>query len=362
MTDILLLSRYGYQGASSRYRSYQYLPFLRQQGFAITVAPLLDDTYVQGLVAGRRTSLVSILQSYLKRMSWLVQTGRYDLVWVEKEALPWVPAWFELMSYRLRIPLVVDYDDALFHRYDQHYRWLVRLLLGKKIDRVMRRATLVIAGNQYLAQRALSAGATRIKIIPSVVDLDRYPPSSLPCNRIFTIGWIGSPSTARYLREIQPALREICQDGSARVIAIGANGIDLPGIPLTIKTWSEATEVQELQTFDVGIMPLPDTPWERGKCGLKLIQYMACSRPVVGSPVGVNSQIITEGANGFLPRTQEEWVQALQKLQHDRLLRQRMGMAGRQLVENQYSLQVTAPTLAQVLREVGEKDDFSSNR
>jgi glycosyltransferase involved in cell wall biosynthesis len=164
------------------------------------------------------------------------------------------------------------------------------------------------------------------------------------------------------LREIQPALREICQDGSARVIAIGANGIDLPGIPLTIKTWSEATEVQELQTFDVGIMPLPDTPWERGKCGLKLIQYMACSRPVVGSPVGVNSQIITEGANGFLPRTQEEWVQALQKLQHDRLLRQRMGMAGRQLVENQYSLQVTAPTLAQVLREVGEKDDLSSNR
>lgn len=116
--------------------------------------------------------------------------------------------------------------------------------------------------------------------------------------------------------------------------------------------WSEVTEVQEMQHFDVGIMPLPDEPWERGKCGFKLIQYMACARPVVGSPVGVNCKIIKHGVNGYLAETNDEWIQALLGLKENKEHRQRMGEAGRELVEKEYSLQVTAPQLVEMLQRV----------
>ncbi len=260
---ILLLSRYDHLGASSRYRSYQYLPYLREQGFDITVAPLLDSVYIQRLYSGRRASLFNVVRSYARRVFQLFQSNRYDLICLEKEAFPWIPAWLESLLFRCGVPYVVDYDDAVFHRYDQHASSFVRWLLGKKIDYVMRSAELVVAGNAYLARRAADAGARRVEILPTVVDLSRYPLVSPPENPVFTIGWIGSPVTSRYLKEVQPALKEVCGDGAARVVAIGAATLDLAEVPLEVKPWTEATEVQGLQQFDVGIMPLPDSPWQK---------------------------------------------------------------------------------------------------
>jgi glycosyltransferase involved in cell wall biosynthesis len=213
---------------------------------------------------------------------------------------------------------------------------------------------MVIAGNDYLADRAYQSGSQKVEVLPTVIDLDRYPLAPPPENRVFTIGWIGSPMTSYYLQEIHPALQEICRDGGAKVVAIGAGTIELKGVPLEIKPWCEATEAEELQQFDVGIMPLPDSPWEWGKCGLKLIQYMACACPVIGSPIGANRQIIEHGVNGFQSSDQQQWVEALLALKNNSLLRQSMGKAGRIKVEQQYCLQVTALKLAQLLREAKE--------
>lgn len=349
---ILVLSRYNRAGASSRYRYYQYVPFLQEQGALVTVVPLLGDTYLQRFAAGLTTPLRYILQAYGRRLTQLVQVRRYDLLWLEAEALPWVPAPFEALLYKLGVPYVVDYDDAIFHRYDRHPSWIIRQLLGTKIDRVMRSAALVIAGNDYLAQRAYRAGASRVEILPTVIDLGHYAITPQPHNTIFTIGWIGSRSSAAYFNEIRPALQALCQCANIRIRTVGAPTFALEGVPLEAKSWCETTEVQELQQFDVGIMPLRDSPWERGKCGFKLIQYMACARPVIGSPVGVNTQIIEHGVNGFLATSTSEWIQAVQRLMHDPTLRQRMGAAGRAKVEEHYCLQVTAPKLAQLFREV----------
>lgn len=353
MANVLFLSRYARLGSSSRLRLYQYLPYLQDAGVTVTLAPLFGDDYVRGLYGGKISKL-AVLKAYGTRLAVMLRAGRFDAVWVEKEMLPWLPAWLELALFPAKLPLIIDYDDAVFHRYDRH-RWsLVRGLLGRKIDRVMQRANLVVAGNEYLARRAQNAGASRVEILPTVVDMTRYGVTSpagdgqpLP-----TIGWIGSPATAHFLHLIAPALQEIVVRKLARVVAVGANADQLDDLPVGALPWTEATEVADIQGFDIGIMPLPDAPFERGKCGYKLIQYMACGKPVVASPVGANSTIVRDGVDGFLASNHQEWVDALTRLIADPALRRQMGRAGRLRIDQKFSLQKTAPRFATLIDSV----------
>ena len=161
--------------------------------------------------------------------------------------------------------------------------------------------------------------------------------------------------TAPYLTLVQSALAEVCQHGDVRVVIVGAQHVQLSGVPIETRGWSEETEVKEIQSFDVGIMPLPDEPWERGKCGYKIIQYMACGKPAVASPVGANQQIVADGVDGFLAATPTQWSWALRTLRDDYSLRARMGKAAQRKVEREYSLQVTAPRLASLLRSAPER-------
>lgn len=347
--NILLFSRYAQLGASSRLRFYQYLPYLKDLGINVTVAPLLGDDYIRGLYSNN-VSIFLVLKAYINRLRLMRKAGQFDAIWVEKEMLPWVPSWIELGLFSSNVPLVVDYDDAVFHRYDQHKLSVVRNLLGQKIDHVMKRANLVIVGNEYLATRARDAGACRVEILPTVVDITRYASEEFVNNPILTIGWIGSPSTAKFLHQVAPALREVSAIRNIQVMAIGANAEQVSDLPIVALPWTEATEVKNIQHFDIGIMPLPDAPFERGKCGYKLIQYMACGKPVIASPVGVNCKIVDVGVDGFLATTQSDWFAALIKLVDNSGLRKKMGAAGRQKVETEYSLQVTAGRLADLLK------------
>jgi hypothetical protein len=346
---VLLLSRYSRSGASTRLRFLQYLPRLTAAGLEVTQAPLFDDEYLRRLYRGARRSPTQVASAYLRRVVQLLAAGRYDLLWVEKELFPRLPASVERLLAGLGMRCVVDYDDAVFHDYDLSPNWLVRRALGRKIDVVMRRATLVIAGNDYLAARAQAAHAASVETLPTVVDLDRYhvAPAS---DSSLRIGWIGTPVTAPYLLSIEGALRELTGDGTTRVLAVGARAGSLPRLSVEVRPWSEEGEVAEMQQFGVGIMPLADGPWEKGKCGYKLIQYMACGKPVVASPVGMNPQLVEHGVNGFLARTEAEWIQALRTLRDDPQMRHEMGKAGRALIERKFSLDVAAPRLIELLR------------
>jgi glycosyltransferase involved in cell wall biosynthesis len=248
---------------------------------------------------------------------------------------------------------VVDYDDAVFHRYDMHPSFIVRAFLGHKIDRVMRNAALVIVGNEYLAERSLQAGSKNVELLPSVVDVRRYSQKTAMDDTGFTIGWIGSPVTAPYLDIIRDAVTAVASDPSIRVSLLGAGSADpFPFIPTTKLSWDEERELSIGRNFDIGIMPLLDGPFERGKCGYKLIQYMAGGLPVVASPVGVNRQIVEHGVNGYLAHSTDDWIFALRTLKHDIDQRYEMGQAGRNKAEKMYNLNVTAPKLLTLLSNV----------
>ena len=353
MTNVLVLTRYERLGASSRIRFLQFLPGLGRQGFAFDVRPLLDNAYVASLYGGPKVGHGNIIRSYWRRFSALRRRMRYDLVWLEKEALPWLPTFFEIARLE-GLPYVVDYDDAWFHRYENH--WLSPLL-GHKIDAVMRVAHTVVAGNDYLARRARQAGARHVEIVPTAIDLDRY--SDLPAappGRPLTVGWIGIPLNVHYLAMIAPALRAVAATAPVALHVVGAPvPPEFDGVAATSFPWSEDTEVARIAQFDVGVMPLDDTPWERGKCAYKLLQVMAAGKPVIASPVGANRQVVHHGVNGFLAATTEEWTQALRQLA-DPTLRKRMGAAARQTVEERYSTAVVTPRLADILHKAAEFD------
>ncbi len=351
MTAILMLSRYDRLGASSRLRFFDFLPALRAAGFSVTVAPLLDGDYLRAVYAGRRPDPAAIAAAYLHRVAVLLRAGRHDLVWLEKEALPWLPAGIEAQLLG-RVPYVMDIDDAWFHRYALHRSGVVRRLLGSKLEHLARNAALVAAGSPYLADWARAAGARSVLALPTVLDLERYPscaPSAWPdrADGSLTVGWMGTPATRRYLDLIAGAFARLGArlGGTLRLRVVGAADVRIPGVEVVCVPWHEESEVAELAGFDVGVMPLPDAPWERGKCGYKLIQYMACARPVVASPVGVNVDLVTDGENGFLAADEDAWVEALVRLAADPALRIRLGMAGRRRVEAGYSLQSITPRL-----------------
>ncbi len=350
---VLLLTRYDRLGASSRLRALQYLPYFQSLGWQVEAVPFFSEAYLSNLYAAQST-WKEVLLAYMRRFNILLTAGRYDFVWIEKEVLPFFPAVAEHLLKRLRIPYVVDYDDALFHQYDQHRLWPVRRVLGRKIDTVMRHSSLVIAGNDYLAQRARNTGAKKVEIVPTVIDLKKYP---VQCNQAeaeskpLIIGWIGTPKTSRYLHPLKNVFSSLFSRFNIRFVAVGATKESLGLLTVESWPWSEDTEVKSISRFDIGIMPLADSPWERGKCGYKLLQYMACGRPVVASPVGVNSEIVESGVNGWLADDLVQWEIQLTKLIGNAEMRRKMGMRGRKRVEQNYSLQAQVGRVIDLFRE-----------
>ena len=360
MVKVLALTKYGSLGASSRLRLLQYLPWLDQAGVQVVVRPLLSNEILSSRYQQGRYGLSQLVASYARRVRELVQRQKFVLIWIEAEALPWWPIQIEL-SLLDGVPFVLDFDDAVFHHYDKHANYCVRRWLGRRIDGLMAHAKLVIGGNQYLADRALDAGAPWVEVVPTVVDMRRY--GAVRQKKLATnvdidlprVVWIGSPTTVQYLQLIREPLQELASRRPFILRVIGGGTVDIPGVQLEILPWSEFTEVENISDCQVGVMPLLDSIWEKGKCGYKLIQYMACGLPVVASDVGVNAEIVRDGEAGYLVSNSHEWVDTLDKLLRAPLLRAKLGAAGRKRVEESYCIQKTGPVVAQLLRTAAGK-------
>ena len=350
---LLALTRYTSEGPSSRVRFFQYFPELENAGFDIQTEPFFSESYITSLFENKPKPLLDIAASYFHRVGVILAQHRFNVIWMQYELLPWLPFWMENLLISKKSKLVVDYDDAVFHRYDKHRLPIVRAMLGKKIDRVMRLADLVIVGNAYLAERAAAAGAQRIEILPSVVDFHAYQRGThLKKDDQFTVGWLGSPQTVKYLIDFKTMIKKVLSEG-VRFAIVGAPVPQvLKEYPLESWHWTLENEVDLIHQMDVGIMPLVDSPFERGKCGYKLIQYMACGLPVIASPVGINQKLVVPGENGFLARNDKEWIEAILVLKNDRETRIKMGQAGRNLVKEAYSLEVNAPKLIKFLKSL----------
>jgi len=351
-TRVLLLTKYGQLGASSRLRMLQYVPLLEQAGLEVRIQSLMPDTHLQARYESGAYSLMPLLQAYWSRIRAMLGRQHFDLLWIEKEALPWWPLWFEKALLQ-GVPYALDYDDAIFHNYDQHRQAWVRRVYGRRLDGLMAGAALVVGGNQYLARRAVDAGARRVEVVPTAIDLLRYPTHAIN-KRLARAGsdatpprvvWIGSPSTVGYLDLLHEPLRELARRQRFIFRVIGGGAVTIPGVEVEVVPWSLSSEVSQIRECDVGVMPLHGSLWDQGKCGYKLIQYMACAMPVVASNAGVNPEIVEQGISGYLASSPDQWVDALRRLLNDKTLQRSMGKAGRMRVEQSYCIQKTAPKL-----------------
>jgi glycosyltransferase involved in cell wall biosynthesis len=348
---VLGLSLYGPQAASHRVRLSQFQPNLAAAGIDLQIQSLLDNAYLQRSFSGRRPSLRCLIAAYGRRIRALRQADRFDLTIVYAELLPFLPGWLERQL--LQIPFLYDCDDAFFLKYRSGRLRLLQSLLGAKADRLMAAAVAVTAGNTGLAAHARRFNSN-VTVLPSVVDTDQFRPAEPPqAERSagpFTVGWIGSPSTALYLQLLVEPVQQLVRERPVRLLVVGGPAPAIAGVEVIEQPWSLVQEVPLIQQFDVGVMPLPDTPWTRGKCAYKLIQCMACGIPVVASRVGANVEAVPPEC-GLLAESPEQWLAAFRRLAAEPELRQRMGTAARQWVEKKYSLRSALPVLEGAIRK-----------
>ena len=350
MIRVLGLSLYGPKAASHRVRLSQFQPGLEAAGIDLQIQSLLDDAYLLRSFAGERPSLRALFTAYSRRLQALFQADRFDLAIVYGDLLPFLPGLLERQL--LNIPFIYDCDDAFFLKYRSGRLSLLHPLLGDKADRLMEAAAAVTAGNTWLATHARRFSSS-VTVLPSVVDTDQFLPDATSLAergaKPFTVGWIGSPSTTPYLQLLVEPHEQMVREGPVRLLVVGGAAPAIAGVEVIEQPWSPEQEVPLIRQFDVGVMPLPDTPWARGKCAYKLIQCMACGIPVVASPVGANVDAVPPEC-GLLADLPAEWLDALRVLAADAELRLRLGTSGRRWVEDSYSLRSALPVLTEVIQ------------
>lgn len=334
------------QGArvpASRFRVEQLIPALAAhvECSVLPASPSVYGDLASGKLHGRWRALAQPL-SVVSRLRQLGEIVRHDVAWLQRPMIQYSTTALERYVARRR-PTVFDFDDAIFHN-----KWGLE---AHKVRRLVDAATHVVVGNTYLAE--FVARPDKTTIIPTVVDERRYATRPDPEGR-FTIVWTGLSSNLRELAPYAGALRRVLDETGGRLVVI-ADRLDAPflaGLDVAFVPWSPEVEVAALAEGHAGVMPIADTPYNRGKCGFKLIQYMARAIPVVASPVGANRDIVRHGIDGFHAETPDAWADALLALARDPALRQRMGASARARVEAHYSVTAVVPQMLDVIRRV----------
>ncbi|MBU0635293.1 MAG: glycosyltransferase family 4 protein [Candidatus Omnitrophica bacterium] len=345
---ILFLTQTASYGPASRYRVYQYLDYLKKKGVNCKVSPAIPNRFytLYNKLSNPWLKIPFFILVIFKRILDLFRIHDFDIVFIQREILPQGYPVFEGLIHLFGKTLIFDFDDAIFLIPPKRSNILYLFRCRRSIERIIGLSRLVIAGNSYLGEYALKFNP-RTEVIPTCIDTDKFCVQNKQYVKSdkFIVGWIGSPHTLFYLEPIKEVLRQISSRYNIRLLLIGAEDFRIEGVEVICEKWTIETELEQLSKFDIGLPPLLDDEWSRGKCGLKALQYMATGVPVVCSDSGVYRQMITDGLNGFLAKNKEEWTQKLSRLLQDEKLRKQLSGAARKTVEDKYSLKLNAEKL-----------------
>jgi glycosyltransferase involved in cell wall biosynthesis len=334
MTRVHYFSKYSALGPSSRYRAYQYQDDFRKVGWDVKIFPLFEEEYFEALrdpIFVRqllRKSTYSISR-FADRLSHL-SNGDCDLVVIEQQLFPYLP--FALEKQFLPKKFVLEIDDAIYLNHP------------KKLPKLFQLASGVIAGNEILESVILQY-QPKVDVIPTAIDTDQFKPRLRQPHEKIVLGWSGLEYNFKYLHDITPLLRELMQRYPAELVILSGSAPHNFPIPYRFEKWDPLREAEQIGSFDIGLMPLRVDDWTKGKCAMKLLQYMALEVPGVATAVGVNSRIIEDGVNGFIALSPDDWKSKLQMLLEDSSLRKAIGKRGRMTVVNEFSKNVWFPRL-----------------
>jgi glycosyltransferase involved in cell wall biosynthesis len=346
--NIIVFSRYSELGASSRLRMIQYLPFLANNNINCSVNPFFNERYLKDLYSNKKINLINLIYLFFQRFVLLFSVKKYDLVWIEKEVFPYMPSFFESIICYSGVKYIVDYDDDIFQNYDKFNSNFYK----KKFHHLLQKSSLVVVCNDYLFERVNFIGAKNIIKIPTVVDMLKYKKRTYSKDyKEFRIGWIGSPSTTKYLYVIKDVLEKLALIYPIKLIVVGGTKLVNFNIPLELHEWSPNKENEIIETFDIGVMPLYKTRWEEGKCGYKLIQYMASGVPVIATCFGMNKEIVDKDV-GFLVSNDKEWEFAFEYFFENSSQIKLLGEQARKNAEAYYSLQDWSKIMAENFRSL----------
>jgi glycosyltransferase involved in cell wall biosynthesis len=332
---------------------------LQQNGYEITYSNIIsewDDKYFYQ--EGKYLFKTFIfIKTFIHRCWDVIRAPKYDYIFIYREAFMIGTTQFERGLKRSKRPIIFDFDDSIWiqdiSEGNKNLSWMKR---PSKTDEIISLADLVIVGNKYLAEHAKTF-CSNVAIIPTTIDTNYHKPTNKTTHSILCIGWTGSETTIRHFKLIIPVLRRLKEKYGDHISFTQISNVpyDVPEIGLNAITWTPQNEISELEKFDIGIMPLPNDEWAKGKCGFKGLQYMAMEIPTIMSPVGVNTEIIEDGVNGFFASNEEEWFSVLCRLIEDNELRATIGKKGRETVIERYSIESQKKKYVQLFDDLTQK-------
>lgn len=351
---ILFLSPYPQGiGPSQRFRFEQYLPYISE--YYDNTQKTFWNEKAWDILFSNKSSFVKfwfLIKAFAKRKLLFFLLPKYDMIFIHREVAHIGPPIFEwIIKFIYRKKIIYDFDDAIWHLNYSEKNKIVRFFKSTwKVKYICKWADVVITGNNYLKVYAKKYNDNVI-VIPTTIDTEYHKKTKVENNKL-TIGWTGTLTTMRQLQMVINILDELGKKYEFNFVVISNDKPNLELKSLIFKFWNKENEIKELSTFDIGIMPLPDDEWAKGKCGLKGLQYMALEIPTIMSPVGVNTEIIQDGVNGFLASTEQEWIEKISQLIEDAELRNRLGKAGRQTVVEKYSVEANKQKYLDVFNAV----------